>query len=63
MDMDPVPRDNSRNISDDDLCSSCRFCDYRIGERSFCAKDWPCSLNEDGYVVSCGGYEQPKKEE
>lgn len=42
-----------RSISDDDLCSSCKHCDYQPGELSTCSKRWPASLDADGYAVSC----------
>lgn len=42
-----------RSISDDDLCAGCHFCDYHPGERSSCAKGWPGTIDEDGYVIEC----------
>jgi len=49
----------NRSISDDDICSSCRFCDYNPGERSSCEKDFPGETDEDGYVVECDFYAHP----
>lgn len=42
-----------RSISDDDICSSCRYCTYNPGDRSSCSKEWPGEVDADGYVVSC----------
>lgn len=51
-------RSNSagRSISDDDLCASCKRCDYRAGELSFCLNHWPDVVDDDGYFVSCSSY-------
>ena len=42
-----------KSISDDDLCSDCKFCDYQPGEQSGCSKDWPGLEDRDGYVQKC----------
>jgi hypothetical protein len=51
----------SLSISDDDICSTCENLAYCPGESSVCnlslngdAGDWPCSFDEDNYVVNCG---------
>jgi len=41
------------SISDDDLCSDCRHCEYRPGDDSGCVKDFPGETNPDGYVIRC----------
>lgn len=41
------------SISDDDLCSDCRHCEYRPGDDSGCVKDFPGETNSDGYVIRC----------
>jgi hypothetical protein len=42
-----------RSISDDDLCSVCRHCDYEPGDSSSCVKNWPGVTNPDGYITRC----------
>lgn len=42
-----------RSVSDDDLCARCQQCDFRPGEMSSCAAQWPCLPDEDGYVQQC----------
>lgn len=46
-----------KSISDDDLCSNCRHCDYNPGEMSGCASAWPGLENENGYVLECGEFD------
>ena len=46
------------SISDDDVCSSCRFCRYNPGGESGCAMDWPGEFNADGYIVGCESYSE-----
>ena len=47
-----------KSISDDDLCSGCRHCDYRPGDMSGCALSWPGLEDENGYVQECANLEQ-----
>lgn len=55
----------SRSISDDDLCSLCKHCDYKPGDMSTCEYDrdgeWPGETTEDGYVYECNDFEPPNK--
>lgn len=51
--MLPFAQDQSRSISDDDLCHVCRHCKYQPGGRSTCGFWWPGQVNADGYVVRC----------
>ena len=49
------------SISDDDLCSSCSFCDYKPGEESSCDVDFRNALFDlDNYIVECGDYNKFK---
>lgn len=41
------------SISDDDLCSNCAHCIYRVGDESDCIKDFPGETDDDGYVIAC----------
>ena len=45
-----------KSISDDDLCASCKQCDYRPGEMSGCREGWPGLEDRDGYVQECPEY-------
>jgi hypothetical protein len=45
------------SISDDDLCSTCAWCDYRPGDRSTCSLGWPATFDADGYAVECPEFE------
>lgn len=45
-----------RSISDDDLCAQCHDCEYRPGEMSGCAENWPGLKDGDGYVQTCGKF-------
>lgn len=38
----------TKSISDDDLCASCRHCDYRPGDTSHCYLKWPGKADDDG---------------
>lgn len=40
-------------ISDDDICATCERCDYRPGALSYCSKNWPDLLSNDGRYASC----------
>lgn len=42
-----------KSISDDDLCSDCRHCQYQPGEMSRCDQSWPGQECQDGYVRVC----------
>lgn len=53
--------DRTRSISDDDLCASCRHCDYNPGSLSLCLSanivpDWEGQSDDFGYVQSCPDY-------
>ena len=45
-----------KSISDDDLCATCRSCEYHPGEMSGCNKGWPGLEDADGYVQACSQY-------
>ncbi|MBV6513040.1 MAG: hypothetical protein FMNOHCHN_02565 [Ignavibacteriaceae bacterium] len=49
------------SISDDDLCATCKFCQYDPGKESTCEKDWPAikfgGVFED-YVLVCSEFEE-----
>lgn len=42
-----------RSISDDDKCEGCGHCQYQPGALSTCARGWPGSADEDGYINVC----------
>lgn len=42
-----------KSISDDDLCATCRNCDYRPGDTSTCYINWPGTADDDGYIIDC----------
>lgn len=50
---------NKLSISDDDICATCKFCVYNVGEMSECKKQkrnkWP-AVRWNGYAVSCPEY-------
>jgi hypothetical protein len=48
--------DGVKSVSDDDLCSNCKSCQYRPGEMSGCDLGWPGRQDEDGYVNDCGSF-------
>lgn len=50
-----------KSISDDDLCSNCRQCDYQTGEMSGCKLGWPGHEDPDGYVQECAKFEAPNQ--
>src|SRR5690606_21661618 len=59
QDFDVVLR--SRSISDDDLCASCVYLDYRPGGTSVCVHPnfepaWGGQCDENGYVTTCEAY-------
>ena len=45
-----------RSISDDDLCATCRRCNYKPGDMSSCSIDFPAQFDANGYAVSCDEY-------
>lgn len=47
-----------KSISDDDLCSQCRFCNYQPGGMSGCSKEWPGLECADGYVQKCSQFQR-----
>ena len=47
-----------KSISDDDLCSGCRACQFKPGELSGCQKNWPGLEDADGYVLQCDELEE-----
>lgn len=62
MELKPISFSGSmKSISDDDLCATCRNCQYRPGEMSGCGKDWPGMENGDGYVQACEQFERITK--
>lgn len=46
------------SISDDDLCATCKFCQYNVGNESSCAKDWPAIFDLNGYARMCDEYQK-----
>lgn len=46
----------AKSISDDDLCANCHHCQYRPGEMSTCALNWPGTEDGDGYVQECTAF-------
>lgn len=55
----------SRSLSDNDICSECRFCAYVPGENSLCKlqvddpdSEFPGLTDEDGEVFDCDAFEQ-----
>ncbi len=46
------------SISDDDLCSTCKLCQYDPGKESTCEKHWPALFTIDGYAVTCEQYQK-----
>ncbi len=51
------------SISDDDLCATCKFCRYNVGNESSCLQEWPAfdivgQVNDDGYIRACLEYEK-----
>lgn len=42
-----------KSISDDDLCATCKNCDYQPGEMSGCSLNFPGLEDADGYVQEC----------
>lgn len=45
------------SISDDDICSTCKYCIYNLGELSSCEKDWPAFFIH-GYARTCDDFEK-----
>lgn len=50
-----------KSISDDDLCATCRRCDYQPGALSGCNLDWPGLADADCYVQQCTKFEEPER--
>ena len=47
------------SISDDDLCATCKFCQYNVGNESSCLKDfYPAIANHYDYIVACEEYQK-----
>jgi hypothetical protein len=46
-----------RSVSDDDLCATCRNCDYQPGDLSDCEARWPGMEDADGYVQECEAHD------
>jgi hypothetical protein len=42
-----------KSISDDDLCATCKSCNYQPGEMSACSLNWPGLEDAGGYVQQC----------
>lgn len=45
-----------KSLSDDDLCSDCKHCQYEPGGMSACEKSFPGQEDADGYVKACPDY-------
>lgn len=45
-----------KSVSDDDLCATCKNCQYVPGELSGCSLSWPGSEDGDGYVQECSEF-------
>lgn len=59
MELKPISFSGGvKSISDDDLCATCRNCQYRPGEMSGCDKDWPGLEDQNGYVQQCEQFER-----
>lgn len=59
MNMQPVTFSSGvKSISDDDLCATCRHCDYQPGDLSGCYQGWPGLEDQNQYVQQCSRYEQ-----
>ena len=55
-----MTRSTPHGISDDDLCSSCRALEYHPGGMSYCAKNWPCTVESSSdYITECPSYDGP----
>lgn len=46
-----------RSISDDDVCATCRRCEYAPGEVSDCKNGWPGLQDSEGYVRECQDFD------
>lgn len=46
------------SISDNDICSTCKFCAYNPGKESSCALDWPTEPDIDGEIRDCPEYKK-----
>jgi len=59
MELKPISFSGGvKSISDDDLCSDCKNCEYRPGEMSGCKQNWPGMEDVNGYVKECGAFNQ-----
>ncbi|MDP2449614.1 MAG: hypothetical protein Q8Q74_08095 [Polaromonas sp.] len=45
-----------KSVSDDDLCATCKNCQYVPGEMSECSLNWPGNEDGDGYVQECAEF-------
>jgi hypothetical protein len=58
MELKPISFSGGvKSISDDDLCSDCKNCEYRPGDMSGCKSEWPGLENENGYVRKCQAFD------
>lgn len=51
-----MTKGNQKSISDDDLCSTCKRCNYQPGELSSCDGGFPGQANADGYITDCADF-------
>ena len=59
MELKPITFSGGvKSISDDDLCSDCKQCEYRPGEMSGCKQEWPGMEDADGYVQECAAFDK-----
>ena len=49
--------EGKKSISDDDLCSTCKHCDFDPGGMSSCDLGFPGSEDPDGYVQACPSFQ------
>ena len=43
-----------KSVSDDEVCATCRNCQYSPGEVSGCSKGWPGMEDAHGDILECG---------
>lgn len=54
----PIPaKTTPKFISDDDLCATCKHCQYKPGELSSCDVSYPGLVDPDGYVQECDQFD------
>lgn len=50
------------SISDNDICSECKFCIYNVGEMSECTKNWPFTETFGDDINKCLHFERIERE-